>query len=470
MTSIIKVDDVQNQPGTNIINKCGTDITLGQSGDTIAIASGATTSGMGRTGAVDWDTSSIKTATFSAVNGNGYFCNTSGGAFTVNLPAGVAGNIIGIVDYTNTFQTNALTISPDGSEKIAGIAADAELSTEGQSATLVYVDSTEGWKTVQDSVTSIEGGAYITATVSGTCNAITTCGDYKLATFKNPGTFCVSAGAGPKAMTDYLVVAGGGGGGSEYNASTAGGAAGGGGFRVQVACLGGPAGPLNGPAQIPISPGPYSIVAGGGGAYSSTPGTGGADGGVSTFSTITSAGGGGGGSAIGDPPAREGGDGGSGGGGSHGNGKGTGNEPPTTPPQGKDGGDSGGTFYLGGGGGGALVAGSISSPSGAPGGAGAGLPNVFGTNGQSCGSNYYFSGGGGGGGASNRPQTGPAGSGGLGGGAAGGAGGSPAPAAATAVTGGGGGGGGNYGTSPSGTHYHGSNGGSGVVVIRYKFQ
>ena len=45
MTSIIKVDDVQNQPGTNIINKCGTDITLGQSGDTIALASGASQTG-----------------------------------------------------------------------------------------------------------------------------------------------------------------------------------------------------------------------------------------------------------------------------------------------------------------------------------------------------------------------------------------------------------------------------------------
>ena len=43
--------------------------------------SGATQTGFGRTGTVDWQTGSIKTATFTAVNGEGYFANTSGGAF-----------------------------------------------------------------------------------------------------------------------------------------------------------------------------------------------------------------------------------------------------------------------------------------------------------------------------------------------------------------------------------------------------
>ena len=47
MASTIKVDNVQNQPGTNIINKCSTTITLGQSGDTISLASGASQSGFG---------------------------------------------------------------------------------------------------------------------------------------------------------------------------------------------------------------------------------------------------------------------------------------------------------------------------------------------------------------------------------------------------------------------------------------
>ena len=72
MASTIKVDNVQNQPGTNIVNKCGTTITLGACGDTVSLASGASQTGFGRTGTVDWETTP-KTATFSAVSGKGYF-------------------------------------------------------------------------------------------------------------------------------------------------------------------------------------------------------------------------------------------------------------------------------------------------------------------------------------------------------------------------------------------------------------
>src|SRR6056300_174597 len=109
--------------GGSIISQCGTTITLGASGDTINLASGASQTGFGRTGTVDWQTGDIKTATFTATSGEGYFANTSGGAFTMNLPAGTAGNIVSVVDYTNTFQTNNLTITPNGSQKLGGISA-----------------------------------------------------------------------------------------------------------------------------------------------------------------------------------------------------------------------------------------------------------------------------------------------------------------------------------------------------------
>ena len=55
--------------------QCGTTLTLGASGDTVTLASGASQSGFGRTGTVDWQTS-IKTSTFTAANGEGYFVNT----------------------------------------------------------------------------------------------------------------------------------------------------------------------------------------------------------------------------------------------------------------------------------------------------------------------------------------------------------------------------------------------------------
>ena len=87
MTSTIKVNNIQNQCGANIINENSDTITIGASGDTIALASGASQTGFGRTGTVDWQTGSIKTSTFTAANGEGYFVDTSSGAVTVNLPA-----------------------------------------------------------------------------------------------------------------------------------------------------------------------------------------------------------------------------------------------------------------------------------------------------------------------------------------------------------------------------------------------
>ena len=45
MTSTVKVNNVQAADGGNIINQCGTTITLGASGDTVNLASGASQSG-----------------------------------------------------------------------------------------------------------------------------------------------------------------------------------------------------------------------------------------------------------------------------------------------------------------------------------------------------------------------------------------------------------------------------------------
>ena len=65
--------------------QCGTTLTLGASGDTVTLGSGASQSGcFGRTGTVDWQTG-LKTANFTAANGEGYFVNTTSGAITMTL-------------------------------------------------------------------------------------------------------------------------------------------------------------------------------------------------------------------------------------------------------------------------------------------------------------------------------------------------------------------------------------------------
>jgi hypothetical protein len=53
MSSIIKVDTIQDQDGNNIINENANTITIGKSGDTVTVASGATFVG----GGIEWQSS-----------------------------------------------------------------------------------------------------------------------------------------------------------------------------------------------------------------------------------------------------------------------------------------------------------------------------------------------------------------------------------------------------------------------------
>ena len=81
----------------------------------------------------------------TATAGEGYFCNTTSAAFTVSLPAGTIGDEISIVDYAGTFDTNNLTVAPNGSEKINGVAASLTCAVERAAFTLVFTDTTQGW-------------------------------------------------------------------------------------------------------------------------------------------------------------------------------------------------------------------------------------------------------------------------------------------------------------------------------------
>jgi hypothetical protein len=443
-----------------ISSQCGSTLTIGQSGDTVTLACGATQSGFGRTGTVDWDTTA-KTASFTAVSGNGYFVNTASGAVTMTLPASPsAGDIVSVADYTRTFATNNLTIGRN-SEPIGGVAADAKLTVNGQSATFVYVDSTEGWINIQETQTSQTGiSDYIIAT-GGT---EITCGDNKIHVFTGPGTFCVSQAGTPSGSNtvEYLVVAGGGGAGAGQ-----GGGGGAGGFRSFTA-LPGTNSPLNAPAGLPVPAQAYPITVGGGGTgrlRTPAPATD-FNGSNSIFSSITSAGGGGGGTYNPTASARNGAPGGSGGGagGAHlgGGSLGTGNTPPVSPPQGQPGSanpcTSGGP-HMGGGGGGA-----VTTATNAAGGDGTFIQTGFiGPTAPSYGvtgpAGRYFAGGGAG-----RPENGPVGEGGLGGG--GDAQPTPATGPSTGATNTGGGG----GAVDCGACTPGGTGGSGIVIIRYKFQ
>jgi len=410
-------------------------------------------------GKVQWQsvvTADGSTAT-SAVAGNGYFIDTTSNAHTINLPGSPsAGDTIAIKDYAGTFGSNNLTIGRNGNN-IQGAANDSLISTNRASVVLVYIDATKGWLFTNESNVADLGEPLFTVATGGT---ITTSGDFKIHTFTGDGCFVVSQvgnPAGGPAVVDYLVVAGGGGGGA---GSTSGGGAGG--FRESHStpvsgCY--TASPLATPTGITVSATTYPISVGSGGAGSDSTGANGSNGSNSIFSTITSAGGGGGGSdgsGAGSP-------GGSGGGGANGSGPGSGNTPPVSPPQGNNGGGSSPGTPSGGGGGGAGAAGACQpSNQGIAGGAGVGTLINPATGETGPGPSQYYSGGGASG---TRPGSFEA-SGGIGGGGNGGSC-DQTGTDGTANTGGGGGSGRSFASPPCNT---GRSGGSGIVIIRYKYQ
>ena len=449
MTSTIKVNTITTESGSTL--------TVGGCGKTVALASGASQTGFGRTGTVDWITTK-KTTDFTAANGEGYFVDTGSGAVTVTLPGSPsAGNIVYVKDYDGNFATNKCTIARNGSN-IRGATDNIDLNKNNAGVVCVYVDATEGWQLFFDGADTDAQVGFISAT-GGT---VTCSGDDRIHTFTGPGTFTVNSLADDATnnLVSYLVVAGGGGGGT--------GGGGAGGFReVKSPTTPYTASPLDGYSttanRITVTQAAFPIAVGGGGAAGASCSPKGTSGAVSTFSTITSAGGGGGATYQPGNAAQTG---GSGGGGAY-SGCNTagaaGNTPPTTPAQGNNGatGAPPGPSNRGGGGGGATAVGNAGGSSGV-GGAGA-TSSINGTP-------TARAGGGGGGGF----QAGnPGAAGGSGGGGAGGDGTSGAPGnvgtAGTANTGGGGGGSGYYPGTPNPGIASGA-GGSGIVIIRYKGQ
>ena len=458
--------------------RSGTTVTLGDSGDTFTIPSGATinnqgtATNFGATGSASWNTTKITADPGPAVAGVGYFTDTSGSAFNVTLPASPsAGAVIAVADYANNWNTNAVTLLRNGSN-IEGDAADFVCNQQGAAITFVYVDATKGWVTTDTGNSSDAFGQTFIIATGGT---VTCVGNDKIHTFTGPGTFCVSqaSNCATNNVVSHLVIGSGGGGGNKR----AGGGGAGGYREVKSPSTPYTASPLDGypsaPNRVTVTAQPYTIVVGGGGvggiASGSTcnVGTASTPGNVSTFATITSAGGGtGGGVSPNAGPNGSGGPGGSGGGGFAGAGPstpfpastvgGVGNTPPVGPAQGFDGGVSrtspDPTGQAGGGGGAAAIGKNGNDPGGSDGNGGAGASTEI------TGSAVTRAGGGGGGARGAGVTT----SGGPGGGGAGAKSGNATNG--TANTGGGGGGMSDTACSSAG------NGGAGVVIIRYKYK
>jgi hypothetical protein len=300
--------------------------------------------------------------------------------------------------------------------------------------------------------------------IEATGGTISVCGDYKVHAFTGPGTFCVSyIEPCTPGVVDYLVVAGAGG----TTCSAYPGAAGAGGFREsKQPTAPWTASPLATSTGITVStsPGGYPVAVGSGGAYDTCTSTPSNPGGTSTFGPINSTGGGGGahGCSGATTPPFHGQPGGSGSSSGQGNlaprPGGSGNAGSYSPPEGNPGPGAStapANIQVTGGGGGATAAGaSFGATTGGAGGAGAGTQISPPSYGQVCGVYRYFSGGGGGSGTTG------GGAGGVGGGQPGWANPqgpiTPLERNGTGNTGGG-----------AGAR---SNGGSGIVIIKYKYK
>lgn len=127
---------------------------LGASGNTFVVAPGSkvllATDGTNwypiQSTSSGWSSSAITAATANAFSGQKLFIDTSSNQITVTLPAApVVGDEISFMDVADNFDTNALTINPNG-KKIFGATANGTVSTEGAAFTIVFTGNTHGWK------------------------------------------------------------------------------------------------------------------------------------------------------------------------------------------------------------------------------------------------------------------------------------------------------------------------------------
>jgi len=104
------------------------------------------------TGGLNWDSDVITASTVTVESNRGYWINTTSNACTVTLPSSASiGDQIILVDYARNFATNNLIIDSNGNnfqgETDAFI---VDYTTNAQSISIVFSDSTKGWIPISD--------------------------------------------------------------------------------------------------------------------------------------------------------------------------------------------------------------------------------------------------------------------------------------------------------------------------------
>jgi hypothetical protein len=91
-------------------------------------------------------TVTLQATGFTAADKTVYLCDTSAGAFAATLPAATSGMLIEFVDSDGTWGTNALTITPNGADKINNTSGNLVCNVANARIRMVYHDTTRGWQ------------------------------------------------------------------------------------------------------------------------------------------------------------------------------------------------------------------------------------------------------------------------------------------------------------------------------------
>ena len=113
---------------------------------------------------IDWQ--AVKTSSFTASAGEGYFVNTASGAVTVTLPSSpTIGDTVAVIDYGGVSATaNKSIILAGNGSKILASSVNKSIVTNEVGVTLVFTDSTKGW---------VINGSYVQAGLIGVPGAPT---------------------------------------------------------------------------------------------------------------------------------------------------------------------------------------------------------------------------------------------------------------------------------------------------------
>jgi hypothetical protein len=115
-------------------------------------------------------TTPIKTAIYTAVINDMVRVNSTGGAFTVTLPAAPAdGDKVGLQDVSNACAANPVLLAAAGGKTVEGDATGLSVNVNGAHVELMYNATGTNWKMLS---TPSQSSGVLPVANGGTCTSV----------------------------------------------------------------------------------------------------------------------------------------------------------------------------------------------------------------------------------------------------------------------------------------------------------